>query len=68
METCRPWKPVTMKKIPPNCGAPKGLLQALTPSEINLVHSSACMDKNINPNKAVTNIKAATFCLSRCCA
>ena len=36
--TCMPWKPVIMKKAAPNCSAPKGFSQGLTPSMITGFH------------------------------
>ncbi len=60
-----PWKPVIMKKVEPNCGAPHGLSQGRTPSMISLVHSNACMPTKVAPKSAVSSMKAAQRTRSR---
>jgi hypothetical protein len=65
IETWVPWKPVIMKKVEPNCGAPHGLPQGLTPSWISFVHSNACIPTKVAPRIAVSSIRIAVFLRSR---
>ena len=65
MVTWVPWKPVIMKKLEPNCGAPHGLVQGRTPSMISLVHSNACIPTKVAPKSAVSTMKAAQRTRSR---
>ena len=44
------------KENEPNCGAPNGFSQGLTPSEINFDHSKACIPTKVRPPIAVANI------------
>jgi hypothetical protein len=65
IDTCVPWKPVIMKKVEPNCGAPQGLPHGRTPSMISLVHSKACMPTKVAPKAAVISIRIAVLRRSR---